>query len=289
MERPTYAAALKAVLIHEGGYVNHSNDPGGPTNKGVTQRVYDGYRKRKGLVPRTVKMIERAEIEAIYRQLYADKIAFDDLPEGLAYVVFDGAVNSGPAQSVKWLQRALRMNRVDGVIGPATLAAIDAWPDMNYDRLIAAVLERRMAFLQALKTWKSFGKGWTARLSGVRKLGQAWARGDVGPRPDYIKNGERKATAAEAKAAPPRAPGDLAAGAGVATGGAGGALEQAKDALAPLAGGGGWIDAVVTALVITGLVVGLGGIVWRLYAARKAADRADALDLVEFPAEAAPA
>ncbi len=41
-------ASLDKLLVHEGGYVNHPKDPGGPTNKGVTQRVYEAYRKGKG-------------------------------------------------------------------------------------------------------------------------------------------------------------------------------------------------------------------------------------------------
>lgn len=282
-QAPTFALALKAVLIHEGGYVNHPRDPGGPTMKGVTQRVYDGYRKRRSRPVQSVQFIEPAEVEAIYRQLYADAIRFDELPPGVAYVVFDGAVNSGPAQAVKWLQRALGCARIDGQIGEETLGRIASWPGKNYDRLISAVLDRRLAFLQALKTWPTFGKGWTSRVAGVRKLGQAWAQGDVGPMPEYAKGGERKATIVEAKPAPPRAPGDLATGTGIATGGAGGALDQAKEALQPLAGSSDWIATIVAALVLTGLVMALGGIAWRVVAARRAAAREDALDLVEFP------
>lgn len=30
---------------------NHPKDPGGATNKGVTQAVYDSYRKIRGLPP----------------------------------------------------------------------------------------------------------------------------------------------------------------------------------------------------------------------------------------------
>ncbi len=51
----------------------------------------------------------------------------DELPAGIDYVLFDGAVNSGPVQSVKWLQRALGV-RVDGVMGEATVAAAEAYP-----------------------------------------------------------------------------------------------------------------------------------------------------------------
>jgi lysozyme family protein len=49
--RGNFERALAAVLVHEGGYVNHPKDPGGATNKGVTQRVYDDYRLGRGLSP----------------------------------------------------------------------------------------------------------------------------------------------------------------------------------------------------------------------------------------------
>jgi hypothetical protein len=36
--------ALEMVLHHEGGFVDHPADPGGATNRGVTQATYDAYR-----------------------------------------------------------------------------------------------------------------------------------------------------------------------------------------------------------------------------------------------------
>jgi len=38
-----YDKCLKAILHHEGGYVNHPKDPGGETNLGVTKRVYEEF------------------------------------------------------------------------------------------------------------------------------------------------------------------------------------------------------------------------------------------------------
>lgn len=121
-----YRDILERVLKHEGGFVNHSNDPGGATNKGVTQAVYAAFRGLQDLPVRSVRHIERWEIEAIYDRQYWDKVAGDVLPSGLDYCVFDGAVNSGVAQSVKWLQRELAARqlytlKVDGVIGLGTL------------------------------------------------------------------------------------------------------------------------------------------------------------------------
>ena len=62
--------ALKFVLRWEGGFVDHPNDPGGRTNKGVTQKVYDSWRQRQGQPVRDVKAIDDAEVISIYRGDY---------------------------------------------------------------------------------------------------------------------------------------------------------------------------------------------------------------------------
>lgn len=285
MAANNFDKALAAVLKHEGGYVNHPRDPGGATNFGIIQRTYDAHRRRRGLTPRAVKSIVKEEVREIYRTQYWDAIRGDDLPAGIDFVVFDGAVNSGPAQSVKWLQRSLSgyAGRIDGVIGAQTLAALDA--HANHDQVVSLATGRRLAFMQALRTWDAFGKGWSRRVAQVRATGHAWAMGDVGPVIHYVPGGERKATIDEAKAPPAKAPADVATGGGVATGGAGASLDQARDTLAPLAGSSSWIDSVIAALVITGVVLAIGGIAWRVYASWRAKKRADVLDLHELPAE----
>ena len=42
-----FEASLDILLEHEGGYVNHPEDPGGRTNYGITQRVYENFLGRK--------------------------------------------------------------------------------------------------------------------------------------------------------------------------------------------------------------------------------------------------
>lgn len=277
MTAQNFAPALHRALVHEGGFVNHPKDPGGATNKGVTQRVYDGFRDRRGLPKRTVAAITDDEVREIYRRQYWDAIKGDALPAGIDYVVFDGAINSGPAQSVKWLQRALSSVKVDGVIGEATLAAIDGYPD--HDQLIALLIGRRLAFLQALSTWTAFGKGWGRRVAEVKAIGQAWATGSVGPQPSFIAGGNAKATIDQAKPLPAKGPADAATGAGGGSVGLGALLEQVRQQLDPLAGSSAIIGNVVAALVVTGAVLAIGGFVYRSLAARRAAARADALDL----------
>lgn len=272
-----FARALPRVLAHEGGYVNDPHDPGGATNKGITCRVYDAYRMRKGLPTRDVRDIEGSEISGIYKLQYWDAVKGDELPPGLDYVLFDGAVNSGAAQSIKWLQRALGQVAVDGQIGQATLAAITAHGDPS--ALVDAVCDRRIGFLQALKTWPRFGKGWSARVAAVRKTGKSWAMGLGGAPIDATTKPTRKAKVSDARTLPGKGAADAATGGGVVTGGLGGALNSVREQLEPLAGASTHIANLVTVLIIAGVVLMLGGMACRWYAARKARALADALDL----------
>lgn len=264
-----FERALSKVLVHEGGYVNHPKDPGGATNQGVTQRVYDDYRKTKGYAPQPVAKLIPVERDNIYRMRYWALIKGDSLPAGVSYVVFDGAVNSGVGQSVKWLQRAIGVP-ADGVIGPETINAVRAHD--NHDGLVREICALRMAFLRALKTWKTFGKGWAARVDGVRAVGQAWAMGDTGPEVSYVVGGEAKARLADAKSAPPKAIGDAAAGGGAMST----VIAQATDQLAPIATIP-FVANIVAGLTVAGVVVTIGGFGYRFWAARQGDELAKAL------------
>lgn len=264
--------ALPKVLIHEGGYSNHPKDPGGATMKGVTQRVYDDYRKTKRLPPRAVKNISNDEIRDIYKRRYWDMFKGDDMPLGVAYVVFDGAVNSGVGQSVKWLQRALQpgyTGPIDGLVGDGTIRAIN--DTLNKQALIDKICDQRMAFLRALKIWSTFKTGWTRRVADVREQGKAWSDG-AGHR-NFIDAADDvaieevetpKALASNVAEAPPVAPGDAAAyGGGVAA-----TISQAIGQLQALQG----IPSVqhwIMWLTIAGVVVSVAGFAYRFWAARR--------------------
>ena len=272
-----FVKALKRVLVHEGGKVNHPKDPGGKTNKGITQRVYNAWLGKSDLPPKDVYGITDDEVEAIYRFQYWNAIKGDYLPDGLGYVVFDGAVNSGSKQSVKWLQRSLGFppEQVDGVLGTMTLDAINSVND--YDALISKILDRREIFLRALKTFKTFGTGWMRRLASVEEAGQAWASGSVEPSPKFIEGANAKASIDDAKKAPPKAPGDITATGGVVTGTAGELVRQAQEQLAPYASLA-WVKPILVGIVIIGVIVAAGGLVWRWYATTQANKLTDALD-----------
>lgn len=281
MAASSFKAALARVLVHEGGYVNNPRDPGGATNQGITQRTYDAYRRSKKLPPRSVKLMTAPERDAIYRRQYWDAVKGDKLPAGVDYVVFDGAVNSGPKQAVKWLQRALGSayrGQIDGVIGLATFAALEAVE--NHDALIDRMCDRRMAFLRALVTWPDFAGGWTRRVQNVRAIGKAEATGAEEIAAVHIAGAEAKARIEDARKAPTKAPADAATGGGIGAGGIAGTLQTLQDQLTPFSAAGTWITTLVVGLAVGGALLAAGGIAYRWYATRKAARLADALDTV---------
>lgn len=267
MSAANFNKALDRELVYEGGFVNHPRDPGGPTNKGVTQHVYDGYRHNKGEPVRSVRQITLAETRDIYRRQYADKVHFDELPAGIDLVMLDGAINSGPSQATKWLQRALNMNDVDGDLGQATIAATVSHQD--HDQLIAEILRRRLGMLQSLSTWQTFGAGWTKRVANLQAIGQAWASGSVGPPPEPVHEEGGNAKGSVADVSLPPTPEETGAHVSAGAGGLGVAVNTAKDQLQPLLGTAKWLDAVYAVLTVAAVAIALGGAAYWWWAKRK--------------------
>jgi lysozyme family protein len=155
--------AFKHILKHEGGYVRHELDPGGRTNLGVTQRVWEEW---------TGKRVSEADMRALtpelvapmYKKKYWDVIRGDDLPAGVDLCVFDAAVNAGVGRASKFLQQVVGVT-ADGQIGPKTISAVTAKPA---DEILEAFCALREAHYQSLSTFETFGKGWMRRLASIK-------------------------------------------------------------------------------------------------------------------------
>ena len=65
-----FERALEFTLRWEGGKVDDPHDHGGRTNRGITQRTYDGWRSDHDLPARDVYLLEEDELQDIYRTLY---------------------------------------------------------------------------------------------------------------------------------------------------------------------------------------------------------------------------
>ncbi|MDS4022969.1 MAG: glycosyl hydrolase 108 family protein [Candidatus Competibacter sp.] len=169
MSTTAFKASLPFILRWEGGYVNHPNDPGGATNKGVTQKVYDAWRTRQGLPKRDVRQLGNAEMEAIYEAGYWLPPRCDLLQRQLDLVQFDTAVNMGVGRAIRFLQQSLGCG-VDGDFGSATQSAADT---CDLGATLNAYCDAREAYYERLivKNPKLavFLKGWMNRLNALRK------------------------------------------------------------------------------------------------------------------------
>jgi lysozyme family protein len=134
----------REIVAREGGFVDDPDDPGGPTNHGVTlatlQRLGRDINRDHKIDVADVQALGREAAAQIFVEYYFQKPGIGGLPAALQPSVFDAYVNMG-GQAVKVLQRLLGSMRlpvsVDGVIGPqtteATAKAFAAAPDHLVD------------------------------------------------------------------------------------------------------------------------------------------------------------
>ena len=118
------------IIRREGGFVNDPDDPGGPTQFGVTLRTMRALGldlDRDGDIDLAdVQRVSRAQAIEIFVAEYFSRPRIDMLPAALHPSVFDMYVNAG-SNAIRILQRLLReMGHdlvVDGAIGPRTARA----------------------------------------------------------------------------------------------------------------------------------------------------------------------
>lgn len=161
--RENFAHSLARVLKHEGGYVNRPDDPGGMTNLGVTRTTWARW-KGRAVSEQEMRDLTPEKVEPLYRERFWDAVSGDDLPSGLDHATFDFAVNSGPGRAARTLQLLVGA-APDGQIGPKTLRLL---ADEDAAVVARELCDARLRWLQNLPTFRTFGRGWTARVNAVR-------------------------------------------------------------------------------------------------------------------------
>jgi lysozyme family protein len=233
-----YDESISRVLRHEGGYTNHPQDPGGPTNWGIT--IHDARKYWKpNATAADVKDMPLAVAKTIYRQRYWNIQSCDMLEDGVDYAMMDYGVNSGVGRSGKVLRRLLRMSDATSAVTPDVIRAANL---KDAQQLAAAICDERLAFLKSLKTWPTFGGGWGRRVTEVKTVSGVMAR-----KSNALPAPEMNVSTGKAEVTQPSA--------GLVTGGA-------VTAAAPIAGVGfwGWIAAhpYSTAAIVFFVLVGTG-------------------------------
>lgn len=139
------------VARWEGGWVDDAYDPGGETRYGISQRAYPDL---------DLSTLTREQAKAIYERDYWRAAKCDKLPEGLALLHFDCAVNQGVGRAAIFLQQALGVT-ADGIIGPVTLGAVE---NADLPAVITEYCAQRGRHYGNLSTFHRFGLGWMRRL-----------------------------------------------------------------------------------------------------------------------------
>lgn len=213
MSRDNFDAVMEEIFRHEGGLSMNPKDPGNWTGGKVGFGELRGT--KYGIAAASnpgvdVENLTKAQARGIYRRNYWDAIRGDDLRAGLDLVTMDPAVNSGVSRGVRWLQAACGAKQ-DGRMGPKTLSAANHNADPG--GVIRRACAARMGFLRGLRTWGSFGRGWSRRVASVEAAALAMLLEGTGEaaRPTLI---EQKASAQAAAKREQAGAGGAATGAG---------------------------------------------------------------------------
>lgn len=155
----------------EGGFVNDPYDLGGATNMGITIGTFTYYRKLKGFVAPSItelKNISDKEWLDILKTLFWDKWKADEIEnQSVANILVDWVWASG-SYGIKLPQKILEVN-IDGIVGPKTIAAVNA---QDSEKLFKAIKAERIAFIericQSRKANNRYKKGWLNRINDIK-------------------------------------------------------------------------------------------------------------------------
>jgi len=159
---------INLMLNLEGGKTDESTDRGGRTNFGVTQTEYDAWNKKHNLPRRDVFTIDQNTAKQIFKEGYWNLIKGDQLPRNVANAILSMALTDGPQDSIKFIQKMLGIQPVDGIMGPATMAKI--WEksksgDANFAR---DILNKQIERYQKDEQASTYGEGWTNRVQKIK-------------------------------------------------------------------------------------------------------------------------
>ena len=157
------------IMEEEGGLVDHPDDPGGITKFGISLRFLRSIGldlNRDGIIDGIdIRNLSPLRAKAIYKKEFWNKMKCDKLPDGIDLAVFDCSVNQGKSAAAKLLQKAARV-KVDGIIGPITITAIEFHLKEVLDDFMA---RRALRYAMTPKVF-IFGLGWYRRLIRIYRL-----------------------------------------------------------------------------------------------------------------------
>lgn len=126
---------LEGGLRSDGGLNNIASDRGGLTKYGISQRAYPNLDIENLALAHAVRLYHRD----YWRAMYCEQV-----PEGIDFMLLDGAVQHGAPAMTQLTQRLVN-SKPDGRMGPKTLAAIVERPALSLTVLLSVNRGRKYA------------------------------------------------------------------------------------------------------------------------------------------------
>lgn len=176
---------LPFILAWEGGskFTNDPDDAGGPTKYGVTQGALSTYLGKK-VTATDVKNMTLATATAVYKKDFWDKVSGDQLPNGLALIIFDGAVNHGVSIILDFVQQATHTTGDGKKMSTETLNKIKSMDGQAVYMLIVAIANLRRIRYETRPNADKYLKGWMNRLNDIQNKALAYENKYVVKKPE---------------------------------------------------------------------------------------------------------
>lgn len=159
-----FKKAFQRVIGHEGGFQNDPDDRGNWTTGKIGSGDLKGTKfgiSAMAYPNVDIKNLTVEEAETIYYQDYFCKMGGTVAHPSLVYQMFDASVNHGVHRATQFLQRAVG-EKDDGVFGDKTEAATKA---MDHNDVLLNYLAERLDFMNDIRTWDKYGRGWSQRIA----------------------------------------------------------------------------------------------------------------------------
>ena len=174
-----FERAQEVVREFEGGFVNDPQDPGGPTNFGITHVTLAKWRNVSSVTATDVENMTYGEAKQIYKSLYWDRNNCGRLPGALALAVYNVSVHCGTQTGAAYLQRALNKNgaslAIDNDVGDNTITAVGLAP---VAAVLAGVIDLYEERLRGHPNFQHFKNGFMRRVGKLRDETSKWLRED---------------------------------------------------------------------------------------------------------------
>lgn len=166
----TFDAVFDRLMGHEGAYSDDPADPGNWTGGAVHVGTLKGTKfgiSAASYPDLDIRNLTRELVRPIYFRDFWQRLDGDALYDGVAFQLFDFAVNSGIGTAVRYLQRAIGVAD-DGRWGPFSRAAAKRISETD---TIMRLNAERLSYMTRLRNWPTESRGWSRRIAANLRYG----------------------------------------------------------------------------------------------------------------------